>query len=83
MEGDCLAVDVKFEGLQCALTAVLIYGSITLQGASLSKPIPGATAPAQDVYAVTGGTGAYVGAAGTMRRSGDGKADTLVFELGT
>jgi hypothetical protein len=25
----------------------------------------------------------YVGAAGTMRRTGDGKTDTLVFELGT
>ena len=45
MEGDCLAVDVKFQGLQCTLTAVLADGSITLQGASLSKHIPGATAP--------------------------------------
>jgi hypothetical protein len=81
MEGDCLAVDVKFEGMQCTLTAVLADGSITLQGASLTKHIPGATAPSTDVYAVTGGTGAYVGAAGTMRRSGNGKTDTDVFEL--
>jgi hypothetical protein len=36
---------------------------------------------AQDLYAVTGGTGAYVGASGTMRRSGNGKTDALVFEL--
>ena len=81
MEGDCLAVDLKFEGMQCTLTAVLADGSITLQGASLTKHIPGATAPSQDVYAITGGTGAYVGAAGTMHRSGNGKADTDVFEL--
>jgi hypothetical protein len=81
MEGDCLAVDLKFEGLQCTLTAVLADGSITLQGASLAKHIPGARAPSQDVYAITGGTGAYVGAAGTMRRSGNGKTDTDVFEL--
>ena len=81
MEGDCLAVDLKFQGLQCTLTAVLADGSITLQGASLTKHLPGATAPSQDVYAITGGTGAYVGAAGTMRRSGNGKTDTLVFEL--
>jgi hypothetical protein len=39
------------------------------------------SAPSQDVYAITGGTGAYVGAAGTMRRSGNGKTDTDVFEL--
>ena len=81
MEGDCLAVDLKFEGMQCTLTAVLADGSITLQGASLTKHIPGATAPSQDVYAITGGTGAYLGAAGTMRRSGNGKTDTDVFEL--
>jgi hypothetical protein len=29
MEGDCLAVDLKFEGMQCTLTAVLADGSIT------------------------------------------------------
>ena len=81
MEGDCLAVDLKFEGMQCTLTAVLAGGSITLQGASLTKHIPGATAPSQDVYAITGGTGVYLGAAGTMRRSGNGKTDTDVFEL--
>jgi hypothetical protein len=81
MEGDCLAVDLKYEGMQCTLTAVLADGSITLQGASLGKRIPGASAPSQDVYAITGGTGAYVGASGTMRRSGNGKTDTDVFEL--
>ena len=29
------------------------------------------------------GTGAYVGAVGTMRREGDGDRDTLTFTLGT
>jgi hypothetical protein len=82
MEGDCLAVDAKFEGLQCTLTAVLTDGSITLQGASLNKKLPGSTTPAGDVYAITGGTGAYVGATGTMKRSGNGKSDTVVFSLG-
>ena len=81
MEGDCLAVDLKFQGMQCTLTAVLADGSITLQGASLTKHIPGATAPSEDVYAITGGTGAYVGAAGSMHRSGNGRSDTDVFEL--
>ena len=42
---------------------------------------PGRHPPSQDVYAITGGTGAYLGAAGTMRRSGNGKSDTDVFEL--
>jgi hypothetical protein len=70
MEGDCQAVDLKFEGLQCTLTAVLADGSITLQGASLTKHLPGATAPSQDVYAITGGTGASGGRAGTAARRG-------------
>ena len=81
MEGDCLAVDLRYEGLQCTLTAVLGDGSITLQGASLNKRLPGATASSAEVYAITGGTGAYVGATGTMKRSGNGKTDKLVFEL--
>lgn len=46
MEGDCLAVDLKFEGMQCTLTAVLADGSITLQGASLTKHIPARPRPA-------------------------------------
>ena len=44
----------------------LADGSITLQGASLTKHIPGATVPSQDVYAITGGTGAYQGARGSV-----------------
>jgi hypothetical protein len=82
MEGDCLAVDAKFEGLQCTLTAVLADGTISMQGAALNKKIPGATTPAAEVYAITGGTGAYVGATGTMTRSGNGKSDTVVLSLG-
>ncbi len=81
MEGDCTAIDLKYQGLQCSLTAVLADGSITLQGASLSKRLPGASAASGDLYAVTGGTGAYLGAKGTMHRSGNGKTDTLVFDL--
>jgi hypothetical protein len=82
MEGHCVAIDLKYEGMQCTLTAVLADGTITLQGASLGKPLPGATTPAADVYSITGGTGTYAGATRTMRRSGNGKVDTDTFELG-
>jgi hypothetical protein len=51
-------------------------------GASLGKQMQGATTPAQDVFSITGGTGAYAGATGTMRRTGNGKVDTDTFELG-
>ena len=66
--------------IKCGVTH-RFNGSITLQGASLTKRIPGATAASEDVYAITGGTGAYVGATGSMKRSGNGKTDKLVFEL--
>jgi hypothetical protein len=81
MEGDCEAIDVKFEGMQCTLTAVLTDGTITLQGVMLGKRLPGAPTVAAETYAVTGGTGTYVGASGTMTRSGNGKVDTDVFSL--
>jgi hypothetical protein len=81
VEGDCLAIDRTYEGLACTLTAILAGGSITLQGAAVDKRIPGGVGGTEEVYAVTGGTGAYVGASGSMRRSGNGKHDQLVFEL--
>ena len=41
-------------------------GRLTLHGASVSKPIPGVGGTGEE-YAITGGTGAYQGATGTMR----------------
>jgi hypothetical protein len=70
MEGDCLAIDRTYGGLACTVTAILADGSLTLQGAAVSKRIPGGVDGTEERYAVTGGTGAYVGASGTMRRSG-------------
>ncbi len=52
----------------------------SLQGAYAGKPIPG-VGGTQEEYAVTGGTGAYQGATGTMRRDGNGKRDTLTVAL--
>jgi hypothetical protein len=46
----------------------------------VSKRIPGVGGRGEE-YAITGGTGAYEGAAGTMRRTGDGRRDTLTFSF--
>ena len=80
LEGDCVAVDKRFGVLQCSVVVILADGRITLQGASVDKRIPGVGGRGEE-YAITGGTGAYVGAAGTMRRTGDGRRDTLTFSL--
>lgn len=81
LEGDCVAVDKTFGVLQCNVVVVLADGRITLQGASVDKRIPGVGGRGEE-YAITGGTGAYEGASGTMRRNGDGVRDTLEFSLG-
>jgi hypothetical protein len=80
LEGDCVGVDERFGVLQCTVVAILPDGRLTLQGASVSKPIPGVGRTGEE-YAITGGTGAYTGATGTMRRTGDGRRDTLTFSL--
>ena len=55
-------------------------GRLTLQGAPIDKRIPGVGGRGEE-FAITGGTGAYEGASGTMRRTGDGGRDRLTFSL--
>lgn len=80
LEGDCVAVDKTFGVLQCSVVVVLSGGRLALHGASVDKRIPGVGGRGE-VYAITGGTGAYAGATGTMRRTGDGRRDTLTFSV--
>ena len=80
MEGDCLAIDARYEALDCSLVAILADGQLTARGAGLDKPIPGVGGTKEE-YAITGGTGAYVGASGVITRKGNGKADTLTVLL--
>jgi hypothetical protein len=47
---------------------------------SVSKRIPRVGGTGEH-YAITGGTGAYQGAAGTMTRTGNGNRDTLTLSL--
>ncbi|MGH2967973.1 MAG: hypothetical protein ACRDK0_02735 [Solirubrobacteraceae bacterium] len=82
LEGDCVGVDKRFGVLQCSVIVILADGRLTLQGASVSKRIPGVGGTGEE-YAITGGTGAYVGASGTMRRTGNGDRDTLTLSLGS
>jgi hypothetical protein len=80
LEADCVGVDKAFGVLQCSLVVILPDGRLTLQGAAVSKRIPGVGGKGEE-FAITGGTGAYAGATGAMRRSGDGVRDTLTFSL--
>ena len=63
----CTINDASFKGLQCAMTLVLRKGQITVQGGGLDRKLPHAPSPRNaDVFAVTGGTGIYAGANGTL-----------------
>ena len=81
LTADCTWADATFEILQCGVVLNLPDGRVTLQGAYANKRIPrvGGT---REVYAVTGGTGAYEGVTGTMRRTSGRAADTLELALG-
>lgn len=80
VEADCSTVDATYKALQCNLVVIQSDGSITLQGAYLNKPLPGVGGTHEE-YAITGGTGAYAGATGSMTRTGNGTHDTLTFTL--
>jgi hypothetical protein len=81
VEGQCLLLDATYHAQLCTLTAILADGRITLQGAQLHKKLAG-VGGTNEVYAITGGTGTYVGATGSMTRRGNGQRDTLTFTLG-
>lgn len=80
LEADCVAVDATYEGLQCNGAAILADGRLAFQGASLGKRVPG-VGKVREEYVITGGSGAYEGVTGVMRRSGNGQRDTITFSL--
>jgi hypothetical protein len=84
MEVDCVVIDRTYAGQACSLTLILKDGQVTAQGAGVDKRIPGiggTTPPTGDEFALTGGTGVYQGAAGTLRLKSGRTSDavTLLF----
>ena len=80
LEADCVAVDPTYQGLQCNVVAFLADGRLTASGAYLAKRVPGVGRVGEQ-YAITGGSGAYEGVTGVVRRHGNGKRDTLTLTL--
>jgi hypothetical protein len=81
VESDCLLVDPRYEGAQCTTTLIFKDGLVVAQTASVSKRIPAVDGRNEDL-AILGGTGAYVGAAGTiaLRSSHGHDTVTITFE---
>jgi hypothetical protein len=78
---ECTITDATFEGQQCTLDLVLQRGVITAKIAGLDRPLPHQTPSPNDVFAVTGGTGQYTGADGTITIIHGANADTFVVQL--
>lgn len=82
--GECVQLDARYAGQQCVLTLILRDGLITTQEAGLNRKLPGASLPTDeggDRSAITGGTGAYAGASGTLTIKPRRKGDTLTIAL--
>jgi hypothetical protein len=78
----CTINDASFKGQQCAFTLVLRKGQITAQGGGLDRNLPHAPPPSKaDVFAVTGGTGIYAGANGTLSISHGHHADIFTVRF--
>ena len=77
----CTIIDRTYRGQDCHFVLVLRDGTITADGGGLDRDLPGAPAdprPLEDEFAVTGGTGAYEGASGTLRTERERVTVTLL-----
>lgn len=72
LQNECTVLDNTYEGHLCTMAIVLADGQLTLATGGVNKPIPDVDGRHGDVYAVTGGTGTYLDAAGELRVSDDG-----------
>ena len=77
----CIVNDQTFAGQQCTLDLVLQRGVVTAKTAGLDRLLPHQKPSANDVFAVTGGTGPFTGAEGTITILHGANADTLVVRL--
>jgi hypothetical protein len=78
----CTINDASFQGQQCAFTLVLRNGQITVHGGGLDRRLPHSPPPnGADVFAVTGGTGSYAGANGTLTIHHGAHADVFTVAL--
>jgi hypothetical protein len=78
----CTINDASFQGQQCAMTLVLRNGQITIHGGGLDRKLPHSPPPSGgDVFAVTGGTGSYTGATGTLTIRHGRNADFFIVSL--
>jgi hypothetical protein len=78
----CTIIDHRFRGQDCDFVFVFADGTVTASGGGINRLLPGQRpSRAPDTFAVTGGTGAYRGASGTMSLETKGDRETLTLSL--
>jgi hypothetical protein len=79
----CAAVDARYEGQMCTIIILTRDGEITAQGAGEHRALPGQGGDpgTSDVFAITGGTGAYQRATGTVRPRSTSRGATIIVAL--
>ena len=80
---DCVDLDYRFRGRSCTITLLTRDGQIVAQGGGEDRPLPGqgGDAGTSDTFAVTGGTGAYAGATGTLHAAQSRHGATITVSL--
>lgn len=80
---DCVDLDYRYRGRACTVTLLTRDGQIVAQGGGEDRPLPGhgGDAGTGDTFAVTGGTGAYAGATGTLSARESRHGETITVSL--
>jgi Na+-translocating ferredoxin:NAD+ oxidoreductase RnfG subunit len=79
----CTAADRTYQGQMCTITLLTRDGQITAQGAGEHRPLPGrgGNPGTGDTFAITGGTGGYAGAIGTVTPRSTSNGETITVSL--
>jgi hypothetical protein len=80
---ECTAADASYQGQMCTITLLTRDGQITAQGAGEHRPLPGhgGDPGTSDTFAITGGTGTYAGATGTVSPRSTRRGETITVTL--
>ena len=82
---DCVDLDYRYRGRSCTITLLTRDGQIVAQGGGEDRPLPGQGGDpgTSDTFAVTGGTGAYASATGTLAARESKHGETITVNLGS
>ena len=80
LEGICTTIDNTYDGHMCTLVVILPDGRLAFEGAGVRRRIPNVGGRG-DIFALTGGTGAYVGVDGVLKVEPGDNGDIVTISL--